>query len=297
MTPPSVKLEAFIIYPNGDSDYRFLVDETHIKYVTISAHTLPGHRSSSNLVGFPCQPRVLGAALPPFPPGDWNVGHITTCPLTHAQVFGSTSRQSFPSVRPLWHATVVARDDLVWVGGAAGRFRQHLGLVTCRQFRGRVVCKVATFPWMVREMARETVAYQIVSQYRAAAEETSSSSSSKGPFWAPRFLGHVRDRDGRVVGFLMEYIAGRRPDKDNAVDAGLCRQALVKLHEVGLVHGRVEAGNFIIREGKRGRGSEAVLVDFAHTVALEHRNDLLEEMADLRAILEGRERMSLPVEG
>lgn len=112
MEHSSLRLEAFIIYPNGDSDYRFLVNGTHVKYVTIEAGALPGHRGSSTLLSFPCQPRILGAALPSFPPGDWNVRHITTCPLTNTPVFGPTSLQSFPSVRNTWHDTVIDCDDL-----------------------------------------------------------------------------------------------------------------------------------------------------------------------------------------
>lgn len=288
-TPPSIKLEAFIIYPNGHSDYRFLVQDSHIKYVTIEAGVLPGHRDSSNLISFPCRPRVLGAALPSLPPGDWNVRHITTCPLTKAPVFGSTSLQSFPSVRNIWHETVIHQHDLTWSGGvAAGRFRPNIGLVTCPQFRGRVVYKFAAFPWMIQEVERETTAYQVISQHRP--DTGSRGSGNRKRFWAPRFLGHVRENSGRVVGFLMEYIPGRRPDKANVRDARLCSKVLGKLHEVGLVHGRVDPANFIIRRGKKD--DEALLVDFANTVASEHKDQLLEEMVHLQAILEVHEQSS-----
>lgn len=291
-TPPRLKLEAFLLYPGGHSDYRFLVQDSHVKYVTIEAGVLLGHnRSSSNLVSFPCRPRVLAAALPSLPPGDWNVRHITTCPLTNAPVFGSTSLQSFPSVRNLWHETVIHRHDLAWSvggggGGGVGRFRQNVGLVTCPQFRGRVVYKFATFPWMIQEVERETTAYQVISQHRP--DTSSPGPGDKKRFWAPRFLGHVLEDSGRVVGFLIEYIPGRRPDKDNVQDARLCSKTLGKLHEAGLVHGRVDPANFIIQRGKKG--DEALLVDFAHTAASEHKSQLLEEMAHLQAILGVHER-------
>lgn len=142
-------------------------------------------------------------------------------------------------------------------------------------------------------MERETAAYQVISQHRAD-NNNSNHNTRRKSFWAPRFLGHVKEKDGRVVGFLMEYIPGRRPDKNNAFESSLCLQALAKLHDVGLVHGGVEHGNFIIREGKKG--IEAVLVDFAKSIAFEHRSDLLEEMAELQAILNRHERRS-PSEG
>lgn len=285
MAPPAIKLEAFNIYPSGESDYRFLVDDTHTKYVTVEAGALQSYRPSSNLISFPCQPRVLGAALPSFPPGDWNVSHITTCPLTKAPVFGSTSLQSFPSVSSLWHDTTIGHDELTWAGGAGGRFRQNVGLVTCPQFRGRVVYKFAAFPWMIREIERETTAYQLISQHR-----TEGGSARGKRFWAPRFLGHVKEKSGRVVGFLMEYTPGRRPHKDNTLDARLCERALGKLHNVGLMHGKIGYGDFLIQTGKKS--DEAVLIDFANAVTAKRRVELLEEMADLHAILEGQERNS-----
>lgn len=143
-------------------------------------------------------------------------------------------------------------------------------------------------------MERETTAYQVISQYRADQNNNNNNATRRKGFWAPRFLGHVKEKDGRVVGFLMEHIPGRRLDKNNALESSLCLQALAKLHDVGLVHGGVAPENIIIREGKKG--IEAVLVDFAKSVAFEHRSDLLEEMAELRAILNDHERRS-PSEG
>lgn len=87
----------------------------------------------------------------------------------------------------------------------------------------------------------------------------------------------------------MEYMTGRRPHKDGARDSRLCSQALHKLHDVGLVHGRVDCGNFVIRKGKKG--DEAVLLDFAHTAASEHKRELLKYMADMEAMLDGYDRM------
>lgn len=343
---PRLRLEAFVLHPDGRGDYRFRVspspssdshapgrgggtvvddddDDTtieqqqhraawapQIKYITVDAGALPSHRrypggGGGTLVNFPCQPRVVGAALPMselsrFPPGAWNVRHIVACPRTHQPVFGPTALEALPSVRNAWHETVLAHDDLVTCANGTGRFRQNVGLVTCPQFRGRVVYKWAAFPWMVARVERETTAYQVLTRHRrdkyggGAAAATGARRSS---FWAPRFLGHVREAGppsgGRVVGFLLEYVPGRRPDVGSVRDAELCAAALDKLHGAGLVHGRVDLANFIIR--RRKKGDEALLIDFAHMVASEHASQLVEEMADLEeAMLGGRQRSGSP---
>lgn len=278
-----------------------------IKYITVEAGALPSyHRQrggGGTLVNFPCQHRVVGAALPSparFPPGAWNVRHIVACPRTHQPVFGPTALEALPSVRNVWHETVLAHDDLVPCANGTGRFRQNVGLVTCPQFRGRVVYKWAAFPWMVARVEHETTAYQVLTRHRRdkyGAGSSATTGARRSSFWAPRFLGHVREAGppsgGRVVGFLLEYIPGRRPDVGSVRDAELCAAALGKLHGAGLVHGRVDLANFIIR--RRKKGDEALLIDFAHTVASEHESEIVEEMADLEeAMLGGRERSGSP---
>jgi hypothetical protein len=57
-----------------DSEYRFLVDEQHVKYVTVDPGVLP----KDDRTFAP----VLIALLPLFPPGDWNEGHISKDPVT-----------------------------------------------------------------------------------------------------------------------------------------------------------------------------------------------------------------------
>lgn len=70
MAQPRLKLEAFLVAPDGSSEYRFLVNRRHTKYVLVDADALP----TRTLINFACHPQVLGAALPPFPAGEWNIG-------------------------------------------------------------------------------------------------------------------------------------------------------------------------------------------------------------------------------
>ena len=60
--------------------------------------------------------------------------------------------------------------------------------------------------------------------------------------------------NGRVVGFLLAYIEGRRPQMEQYYR--ICASALNRLPDLGLVHGDVTLDNFIVT------GIEAKLVNF-----------------------------------
>ncbi|KAH8729993.1 hypothetical protein BGZ61DRAFT_569940, partial [Ilyonectria robusta] len=62
-----------------ESEYRFLVDGKHVKYVTVDPGVLP--KDDGTLAP------ILLPRLPPFPPGDWNEGHISKDPLTGHTIF------------------------------------------------------------------------------------------------------------------------------------------------------------------------------------------------------------------
>ncbi len=79
----------------------------------------------------------------------------------------------------------------------------------------------------------------------------------------PRFLGHVTEA-GRVIGFLMEYVAGRAAEVE---DLEWCQSVLARLHGLGLKHGDINKHNFLIRAGT----GEAVLVDFETTAKCNPR--------------------------
>ncbi|KUI68537.1 hypothetical protein VM1G_04689 [Cytospora mali] len=108
MPEPRLQLQAYILQPNGDSEYRFLVDSTNIRYISIDAGALP----CKSLVHFPCHPCVR-RVLPPLPKGFWNQGHIVKCPRTGLPVLSTTSlRGDFPGVKHLWHPVIIDHLDL-----------------------------------------------------------------------------------------------------------------------------------------------------------------------------------------
>lgn len=62
---------------------------------------------------------------------------------------------------------------------------------------------------------------------------------------APRLLGHTQERV-RVIGLVLEKVEGREAGVE---DLSLCRSALQRFHDVGLLHGSVTRYNSIVRDG------------------------------------------------
>ncbi|PPJ59147.1 hypothetical protein CBER1_03020 [Cercospora berteroae] len=82
-----------------DSDYRFLLDEKHVKYVTTAA----GVFSDRPLTDRTFAPTLIGELLPPFPPGDWNSGHVAKDPETAEVYFAKLETIELPKVENIWH--------------------------------------------------------------------------------------------------------------------------------------------------------------------------------------------------
>jgi len=68
--------------------------------------------------------------------------------------------------------------------------------------------------------------------------------------FAPKFLGYVYEEiKSWVIGFLMEALNGRHPDMK---DLEICKDAMLQLHAVGVVHGDLNKYNIVI-EGKKAK--------------------------------------------
>ncbi|EFY85437.1 hypothetical protein MAC_08502 [Metarhizium acridum CQMa 102] len=70
-----------------ESEYRFLIDGKHVKYVTVDPGVLP--RDDRAFAP------ILLATLPPFPPGDWNEGHISKNPLNGELAFSRSETTAY----------------------------------------------------------------------------------------------------------------------------------------------------------------------------------------------------------
>lgn len=210
---------------NDESEYRFMVDGKHVKYVTVDPGVLP--RDGRTFAP------ILLATLPPFPPGDWNDGHISKDPLSGHPVFSCYTRSDLPGISNTWNRTRINHLELKKLD----RLRQNIHVVTHPLFDRALLVKFAEFPWQIPFFEAETPAYEWID----------------GQGVGPKFLGHLTEA-GRVIGFVTEYIDGAR--SAGTEDLAACQGVLAKLHSLGIKHGDINKYNFLVREG------EAVLVDF-----------------------------------
>lgn len=231
-----------------ESEYRFLVDNKHVKYVTTEPGVLPGvHRTFG--------PDVI-QALPEFSPGEWIEGRVAKNDHTGKPYFSSTSTAKLPSVECIWHPTTIDHLELKELD----RLRQNIHKVSHSSFGKPVIFKFAVFPWQIQYLEAETQVYQWI--------------QDKGI--EPKFLGHVSE-GGRVVGFLIEYIDGASTAVLGDLEA--CGRTLAQLHALGIRHGDVNKHNFLVQQDK------VTIIDF-ETAKKCDDEQLRKELADLRASFE-----------
>lgn len=115
-------------------------------------------------------------------------------------------------------------------------------------YKGKpAIAKIACFEHDLRQIERETWAYQILVENRLPDE---------GPF-APKFLAHLTE-NGRAIGLLMEKVEGEPATPE---DLSTCQELVNRLHDLGLVHGDVNKHNFAVDHKK---GGSTLLLDWEH---------------------------------
>lgn len=248
MPPATQRIELLAALVNTDeneeSDYRFLVDDKHVKYVV----TEPG--SISGIIRT-FAPDLL-PILPEFPPGDWTQGRIAKNTHTGGLFFSSLSTATLPAVKSIWHPVSIDHLELRKVA----RIRQNIHKVSHASFRESVVFKFAAFPWEIQYLEAETRAYEWIRH------------SDVGP----KFLGHVTE-GGRVFGFLLEHVNGASVAELGDVDA--CRAALSRLHSLGIMHGDTNRNNFLLQLHK------VTIIDFETAKKCDDDGQLQMELAGL----------------
>lgn len=239
-----------------DSDYRFVVNGQHVKYVTTAPGSFRGAEDDRTF-----EPILLGELFPPFPTGDWNNAHVARDPKTEKATFLRTETVQFASVKNLWHP--VKRNELEFT--QQNRLKQRVRVSTHPEVNtGKpVLVKLAVWPWEIPSIEIETTAYQWISD------------SGVGP----KFLGHLTEgKDGRVVGFIAEWVEAARPAGPGDIDG--CRNALGRLHELGIKLGDINRQNFLVRAGH-----DVVLVDFETASRNCSPLELEDEMSALESSL------------
>ncbi|KAH7308939.1 hypothetical protein B0I35DRAFT_441048 [Stachybotrys elegans] len=231
-----------------DSEYRFLVDGRDVKYVTVAPGALPKEDRTFAPVLIPL--------LPPFPPGDWNEGHIPKDPTTGQLFFARYEKVELNGIVHNWHPTQIDFLELTKLD----RLRQNVQRVSHPLFEIPIIFKFAEFPWQIPYFESETIAYEWI----------------EGKGIGPRFLGHVTEAE-RVMGWVMEDLGGWKTAEPG--DLAACQEVLGKLHDLGIRHGDINRFNFLVQEGK------ALLVDFETAEKCSHVKELEEEYGRLEQSL------------
>ena len=186
-----------------------------------------------------CTPERLIFNLPELPDNGWT--SIELSRLENGELEVQSSHEPLASVEHLWHSDLIDYFSLTEVRKISSRVREV-------RYLGRpAIAKIARFPWEIDQIANETTAYCMIFDEQERAKLDSIT---------PTFLGHLHE-NGRVIGFLLEKILGRRA---GAQDDRVCRTALQQLHAMGIQHGDINRHNFLVDE----------MTQRVHLIDLEH---------------------------
>ncbi|KFZ04789.1 hypothetical protein V501_08968 [Pseudogymnoascus sp. VKM F-4519 (FW-2642)] len=239
---------------NGRDDCYFrILAGTNVKYITIQAGVLDGE----SLMDMPLDFQNIIPELP-YNKDDWNSAHITRNAAT-GELEPALSQTTLPRVEKARHPKMInfldlERTKLLSLLAQECKWQTTAGDDVRDQ--KTMIVKMARFPWEIQYIEAETRIYQLLQPLRIA----------------PTFLGHIHEA-GRVIGVLLEKVEGRPA---NSGDLEICKAALQRLHDLGILHGDCNRYNFIITaDGK------VTLIDF-DDAKLDANAEMMEkEMASL----------------
>jgi len=156
----------------------------------------------------------------------------------------------------LWHPLYIDYLDLQ----LGHKLLFNVQEATCPQIEGKVVVKLARFPWEIPLLEQETQAYEWI----------------KDTDIGPVFLAHLTE-EGRTIGFVMEHIANARHAEPE--DLTLCREALDQLHKLGIQHGDINKHNILIHD------ENVTLIDFGCATQCQDPERLAAELLSLESEL------------
>ncbi|KAJ6781631.1 hypothetical protein PWT90_08363 [Aphanocladium album] len=218
-----------------------------VKYVTVTAGAL----DAFTLLDMPVD---FATILPPldYRSQDWNQARVERSANTK-ELAATLSQTSLAAVTSTWHPVKL---DMLALAKL-----EDLGLLEGEYLWNRddgakmtVVAKMARFPWEIAAIDAETQVYERLA----------------GKNIGPTFLGHVQE-NGRVVGFALEMIHGRRHARPD--DLASCQAALRQLHSHGVSHGSLSSHHFLVND----EDGSAVVIDFAAANAAAGEEELAAE--------------------
>lgn len=134
---------------------------------------------------------------------------------TGKAAFIKTERELFAGVKNLWHPARLNEFEFT----QTNRVWQRVPVSTHTHFNGSkpVLIKLAVWPWDIPLVEVETTVDHAIS----------------GRGIGPKFLAHLTEgKDGRVVGFVAEWLEGSRAAGPGDIDA--CKRTLGRLHKLGI---------------------------------------------------------------
>jgi serine/threonine protein kinase len=237
----AIKLLQVSADPDDISEFRLLVDHQHIKYVTIDPYIF----DDMDLI---FEPTLIEILRPLLPAGNWNHARIFWANSSEefssedAEVQVETSTQVLSGISEIWHPLAIDYLELE----VGSNLRSDVCEATCSKIPGQFVVKFARFHYEIARLERETTAYKWIDGHNIG----------------PKFLGHLTEH-GRVIGFAMSKIEEARHATPDDLD--ICRQALRRLHTLGIKHGDTNKHNFLIHP----HGVTMIDLDFAEQNATE----------------------------
>jgi serine/threonine protein kinase len=194
------------------------------------------------------EPTLIEILRPLLPAGDWNHAQIFRATSSekpscgNAKVQVEISTQELPGIFGVWHPLKIDYLELE----VGSRLRSNVREATCSKIPGQFIVKFARFHWEIAQLERETAAYRWIDGHNIG----------------PEFLGHLTEH-GRVIGFAISKIEEARHTTPDDLD--VCRQALRRLHTLGIKHGDTNKHNFLIHP----HGVAMIDLEFAEQNATE----------------------------
>ncbi|KAL9111205.1 MAG: hypothetical protein Q9227_004282 [Pyrenula ochraceoflavens] len=175
-------------------------------------------------------------AFQTVPCGDWSVARLALVDDGRL-VLRSTENTRFPDAGTLWHPCKMdlvdlpprlpdsnTEDELQCYGHLGARIVRtpsHLG--DCRT----AIAFRLWQPSMSRDLGPEIEMYAVIHGHEIG----------------PKFLAHITENQGRLIGFMVENLEARLAATS---DLEKCSAVLKKLHNLGIAHGNLSLESFLI---------------------------------------------------
>lgn len=194
--------------------YRILVGSSSIKYLSFSGHRLQFPDIRGDLL-----------ALTTVPDGEWNVGYLIEESTDKKLRLESTGTIDLATIENIWCSSSVDWLELSNSKNLRGEADGELQCTTsmyAHVYPGhlgheKVVVHYEWYPHDIYGVKHETEIYSLIDASGIAA----------------KFVAHLTENHGRIIGFMTERVPGRLATPE---DLPACQAVLAKLHSLGIAY-------------------------------------------------------------